>query len=49
MGKAEKPQIEKMAGEEAVMDKKRLKGFHDRLYNDYKVVNVRGEKMCCLR
>ena len=43
LGKAEKPQIEKMAGEEAVMDKKRLKGFHDRLYNDYKVV-MSGEK-----
>ncbi len=40
---ADDPQIEKMAGEEAVMDKKRLKGFHDRLYNDYKVV-MSGEK-----
>ena len=43
LGKADDPQIEKMAGEEAVMDKKRLKGFHDRLYNDYKVV-MSGEK-----
>ena len=44
-GKADGPQIEKMAGEAAVMDKKRLKGFHDRLYNDYKVVMSREKNV----